>query len=111
MISEGRVLDYGARKSVREHAMGDEHNRYFLRLDHEMYIKVASERLLHSMSDFLREHGVDTNEFSAHQTTINRNRTINVAAGAGSQVAVAGGSQRAIDQQQSASGGLANTSP
>jgi hypothetical protein len=95
----GHVVNYGATTSIREFATGGAHNRYFLQLDHQMYAKVVSERLLKSVGDFLREHGVDTDEFTIHQTTINRNRTVTVSAGAGSQVAVAGGSQRSVDQR------------
>lgn len=104
LVAEGCVLDYGATTSIREVATGSQHNRYFLRLDHEMYVKVASERVLQSISEFLDQHGVDTAEFSVYQTTINQNR-VHVSAAAGSQVAVAGGNQRGLRLRQSGAGG------
>jgi hypothetical protein len=72
-----KLFDYGARTSIREEAMGVSANRYFLLLDEEMYVKVAQERLLDSISDFLRKHDVDTGELRAQQTVINQNRTVN----------------------------------
>jgi FHA domain len=88
IIREGRRFDYGAETSIREEATGDEYSRYFLLLDHQMYVKVTQERLLQGIGDFLRDHGIDLEEFNAQQTVINQNRTVNVGTISGSNVAV-----------------------
>lgn len=98
VIANRRLFDYGAYTSIRQDAMGADPNRYFLLLDKEMYVKVAQERLLASISDFLREHDVDTAEFAVQQTVINRNRTVNVGPVSGGNVAVAAGDVRGFTQ-------------
>jgi len=104
MISNHKRFDYGASTSIREQAMGTDPNRYFLLLDQEMYVKVAQERLLQSISEFLRDHDVDTAEFSVQQTVINRNRTVNFGPISGENVAVAAGNVQGLTQQSRGDG-------
>jgi hypothetical protein len=75
-ILDGQPFNYGAVTSLREEAAGDEYNRYFLMLDHEMYAQVVQERLLKSVEEFLTSHGVDTAEFGRQQLVINQTNTV-----------------------------------
>jgi FHA domain-containing protein len=78
VISGGWAFNYGADTSIREEATGTEHNRYFLALDEQMFVKVVQRRLLAAIGDFLTENGIDTREFSQQQTVINQNSTVTV---------------------------------
>lgn len=98
-ISADLNVDYGARSSVREDAMGETFNRYFLRLDVAMYTKVVQLRLLKRIFDFLEQHDLDTSDFVQQQVNINNSQTISVSGYVGAGAAV-GARARAGDVQQ-----------
>lgn len=63
--------------SLREVAAGQEWRHYFLQQDETMFVQVTHERLLKFIAAFLQERDIDLSEFAEHQTTINRNSTVN----------------------------------
>jgi hypothetical protein len=62
-ISHGYVYDYGARRSIREYASGNQRGHYFLARDESMYVLLAQQTLIQAVRDFLGEHGVDLGQF------------------------------------------------
>ena len=66
-------FDYGATTSIRQSGMSPNYRRYFQRLDREMYVKIAEQRLLDAIIQFLDEHNVDVSELVERQTTILNN--------------------------------------
>ena len=62
-IKRGYVFDYGARRSIREDASGDQRQHYFLARDEIMYVLLAQQTLIRTVGDFLDEHGVDLGQF------------------------------------------------
>ncbi|MEV0387511.1 hypothetical protein [Nonomuraea sp. NPDC050643] len=90
---EGGTYNYGAAYSLREHAADTRYHRYFQRLDKEMYVKAAEQRVMNTLTDFLVEHHVDVSDLREHRTTILNNgifvtgrgqvHSQSVAAGAG----------------------------
>ncbi len=107
IISEGWRFNYGAKTSIREEAQGEWYNRYFLLLDHHMYVKVAYQRLLLAIGEFLEQHEVDTAEFAERQTIINQNNTVANVSNA-SNFVIGGRDPKAIFQQQPGSGAQGN---
>ena len=71
-----RSFNYGAVLAPRELAHENRFYRYFQRLDKEMYVKIAERRILDSIQDFMRRHGIDTSEFAESQTVLINNGLI-----------------------------------
>jgi len=62
-INRGYIFDYGAHKSIREDASGDQRQHYFLARDEAMYVLLAQQTLIRTVGDFLEKHGVDLDQF------------------------------------------------
>lgn len=75
-ILDNPSYDYGADFSLRQWASSDEYQRYFQKLDKEMYFKVLEKNILDSILTFLEERNVDVSEFKQRQTTILNNGVI-----------------------------------
>ena len=94
-IMSGLRFDYGAPVSPRETASDPRYQRYFQKLDQELYTKVLVKRLLHTLVEFFEAKGLDTSELVDRQTTIENHGVYvagsgtlvadSVAAGAGAQ--------------------------
>jgi hypothetical protein len=85
-VSRKHVIDYGARRGVRELGSIGEHKkvlqlvqperyalgprRYLQLLDAEKYTKAIEIQTLDAILDFLDDHGVDTSEFRTRQAMI-----------------------------------------
>ena len=69
-IERNPFFDYGSLFSPREAASDNAYDRYFQRLDSELYRKVVERRILDSMVAFLDEHDIDTGDLVERQTTI-----------------------------------------
>ncbi|MGC5011989.1 hypothetical protein ACLQ2R_14600 [Streptosporangium sp. DT93] len=90
-----RNFDHGAFYSIREWASDSRYQRYFQKLDSEMYTKVVEQRIFDSLVKFLDDHGIDTGELIQRQTTILNNGVLvtgnssitaeSIAAGNGAQ--------------------------
>jgi hypothetical protein len=78
-MTRGRAIrhnpgfNYGAEKSLREHAADQRYRVYFQRLDEEMHLKIVEQRLLDALIDFLDEHQIDTSSLKERETTILNN--------------------------------------
>ncbi|MEV4062428.1 hypothetical protein [Nonomuraea dietziae] len=91
----GSDFDYGVFFSAREWASDERYQRYFQKLDSEMYTKVVEQRIFDALVQFLDKHDIDTGELVQRQTTILNNGVMvtgngsinaeNVAGGAGAQ--------------------------
>jgi hypothetical protein len=102
------VIDYGARLSVRE--LGAEtvtyfselgcHN-YFQELDVDKHLKVVQRHAMAAIAEFLRDHGIDTSEFSNRSARILDNSVTIIGSGI-TVGAVAAGSGATANQ----SGGI-----
>jgi hypothetical protein len=73
-------FDYGAARSPRETVSDRNYQRYFQKLDGDLYTKVIEKRMLDAVRQFLESKGIDTAELTQHQTTI-QNHGVYVASG------------------------------
>ncbi|HEY9475876.1 MAG TPA: hypothetical protein VIS06_18740 [Mycobacteriales bacterium] len=69
-IERNPFFDYGSLFSLREAASDNAYDRYFQRLDSELYRKVIERRVLDALVSFLDEHDIDTGDLVERQTTI-----------------------------------------
>ncbi|GAA2215478.1 hypothetical protein GCM10009850_109460 [Nonomuraea monospora] len=74
VIQNRGLYDYGASRSVRELAMGDDLRRFFIERDVEMFDQVVHEAVFKAISRFLVEHGIDTGEVAQRITQITNNK-------------------------------------
>jgi len=72
-IQELRYFNYGALLSIREAAMDTHFQRFFQKLDQDMYLKVVEKRILDTLVAFLEEHNVDTRELKDREYSIINN--------------------------------------
>lgn len=75
-IDNDLLFDYGATRSIRELATGNEWRVYFQKLDKEMHQKILQQQLLDGLVDFLDKHGIDTSEIKERTTHILNNGLI-----------------------------------
>jgi hypothetical protein len=75
-IKRGYVFDYGARRSIREDASGNQRQHYFLARDETMYVLLAQQTLIQTVGDFLSEHEADLDQFN-DQVKVIFEQTIN----------------------------------
>jgi hypothetical protein len=106
-IDKDLLFDYGATKSMRELASGEEWRVYFQKLDKEMYHKILQQQLLDCLVDFLDDHGVDTSEIKERTTHILNNGVIvsggsitteGLAVGEGARTKVVNATKRAREK-------------
>ncbi|MEU1725962.1 hypothetical protein [Nonomuraea sp. NPDC005692] len=88
----GSDFDYGAFFSAREWASDERYQRYFQKLDSEMYTKVVEQRIFDALVHFLDERHIDTGELVQRQTTILNNGVMVTGNGSINAENVAGGS-------------------
>ena len=69
-IRNGYVFDYGANKSIREHACGKQRRHYFLARDEKMYVLLAQQTLTRAVEIFLEDHNVDLEWYKAQVKVI-----------------------------------------
>jgi hypothetical protein len=66
-IRNGLVFDYGSERSIREDALGSERLHYFLAQDELTFILLAEHTMFRALSNFLRDHRVDMEQFEAQE--------------------------------------------
>jgi hypothetical protein len=92
-IRSGLRFNYGAPISPRETVSDPLYQRYFQKLDKDLYVKVLEKRLLKALVEFFEFKGIDTAELVERQSTI-QNHGVDIAGGgaliAGSVAAGAG---------------------
>ncbi|MEU6823291.1 hypothetical protein ABZ921_21875 [Streptomyces atriruber] len=76
-----RGNNIGAERSAREMASIEADESYFQTFDVAKHAKVIERRLLATVGEFLKEHGVDTTEFMQRATAILNNGIINSGSG------------------------------
>ncbi|MFD9817542.1 hypothetical protein [Streptomyces violascens] len=76
-----RGADIGAALSAREMATVASDASYFQSFDVGKHSKIVERRLLVTIGEFLKEHGVDTSEFLERATAILNNGIINTGSG------------------------------
>ncbi|MEV1001877.1 FHA domain-containing protein [Nonomuraea sp. NPDC050202] len=74
VIQNHGLYDYGALRSVREIAMGDDLRRFFIERDVEMFDQVVHEAVFKAISRFLSDHGIDTGEVAQRITQVTHNK-------------------------------------
>ncbi|WP_433222947.1 hypothetical protein [Microtetraspora malaysiensis] len=87
----GPDFDYGSFFSAREWASDERYQRYFQKLDGEMYTKVVEQRIFDALVQFLDKHHIDTGELVQRQTTILNNGVMVTGNGSINAENVAGG--------------------
>ena len=70
-IKSNYAFNYGAITSLRERVSdSNEYNRYFQKLDQEMYLKSIERRIVDGLSKFLDGKNIDTSDFKETRSTI-----------------------------------------
>lgn len=70
-IKSNPAFNYGAVTSLRERiSYNNEYNRYFQKLDQEMYLKAIERRIIDGLLKFLDIKNVDTSDFKETRSTI-----------------------------------------
>jgi hypothetical protein len=69
-IEKNPSFDYGANRSIREHASSSAYRQFFQMLDKEMYVKIIERQILDSVVDFLESKDIDTTSLREQQTMI-----------------------------------------
>ncbi|HET8914034.1 MAG TPA: hypothetical protein VFN23_21350, partial [Ktedonobacteraceae bacterium] len=71
------AFDYGAETSLRQVASDIKHHLFFQEIDQSMYLKVAQKQILETVSNFLEEHHINTDEFRQRQQMLLNSGIIN----------------------------------
>lgn len=69
-IKSNYSFNYGAITSLRERVSQEEYQRFFQKLDQEMYLKIIERRIVDSLSNFLDSKNIDTSVFKETKSTI-----------------------------------------
>jgi hypothetical protein len=69
-IRKDPTFDRGAFSSIREYASSPVYQRYFQKLDKEMYVKILQQQIIDVIVNFLDARGIDTTELKERQTSI-----------------------------------------
>ena len=69
-IQEDATFDRGAVSSIREMYASNQYQRYFQKLDKEMYYKVLDRHVLDAIVDFLNDRNIDTSDLKQKQQYI-----------------------------------------
>jgi hypothetical protein len=69
-IKSNPMFNYGAISSLRERVSQEEYQRFFQKLDQEMYLKIIERRIVDSLSNFLDSKNIDTSDFKEARSTI-----------------------------------------
>ena len=75
-IRENPSFDYGALGSIRESGSNPVYGKYFQQRDIEGFHKIIHRNLLESISEFLKERGVDTSDLDLVRVNINLLSTV-----------------------------------
>jgi hypothetical protein len=70
VIRKNPTFDRGAVSSVREDAGSREYQRYFQKLDKEMYVKILEPQIIDAIVRFLDRKGIETTDLKERRTTI-----------------------------------------
>lgn len=78
-IERGCIFDYGASRSIREIACGDDQSHHFLTRDFIMYLLFAEEMLIRAIAKFLVDKKIDLAQYNSQTTTIINNTMNNTS--------------------------------
>jgi len=76
VIRRNPTFDRGAVSSVREDVASREYQRYFQKLDKEMYVKILEGQMIEVIVRFLDQKDIDTSDLKERRTTILNNGVI-----------------------------------
>jgi hypothetical protein len=65
-----KIVDRGARTSIRDLAASDAPHHFFQKVDQDKYTKIVERRVTEFVIDFLRGHGVDVSEYETRQAAV-----------------------------------------
>jgi hypothetical protein len=65
------VFDYGAERSLRELACGEEFGHHFIDQDASRIVRTTEQHLMNTINDFLESKGIDSENFLRFQQNIN----------------------------------------
>lgn len=65
-----KIVDRGARTSIRDLAASAAPHHFFQRVDQDKYTKIIERRVTDFVIDFLRGHSVDVSEFETRQAAV-----------------------------------------
>ncbi|MFL6127204.1 hypothetical protein [Actinophytocola sp.] len=65
-----RIVDRGARNSIRDLAASDAPHHFFQKVDQDKYTKIVERRVTEFVVEFLRGHGVDVSEYETRQAAV-----------------------------------------
>ncbi|WP_333223098.1 hypothetical protein [Microcoleus sp. BR0-C5] len=69
-IKSNPTFNYGAISSLRERVSQEEYQKFFQKLDQEMYLKIIERRIVDGLSKFLDSKNIDTSDFKNASSTI-----------------------------------------
>jgi capsular polysaccharide biosynthesis protein len=76
-IKSNPAFNYGVYRSYREIiSSSNEYNRYFQKLDKEMYLKTIERKIVDTLSQFLDIKNIDASDFKETKSTILNNGVI-----------------------------------
>lgn len=76
IIRENASFDYGATTTMRMVATSEHYQRYFQKLDKEMYMKIVERQILDTIINFLDSKNIDISDLKERQTAILNNGVI-----------------------------------
>ncbi|MEV7629081.1 hypothetical protein [Actinoplanes sp. NPDC089786] len=63
-------FNYGSGFSLREQAINFDYQKFFQRLDSDLYAKAVEQKLLEAIKTFLADHNVDASAFESQSATV-----------------------------------------
>ena len=110
-IKSNYAFNYGAITSLRERVSYDNaYNRYFQKLDKEMYLKSIERRIIDGLSKFLDSKNIDTSDFKEAKSTILNNGVIVSGGSLQAQSLTVGERAKSIFSSLGSGGGASGTS-
>lgn len=69
-INSNPMFNYGAITTLRERISQEEYQRFFQKLDQEMYLKIIESKIIDGLASFLDSKNIDTSNFKEARKTI-----------------------------------------
>lgn len=69
-IRANHTFNYGSINSLRERVSQEEYQRFFQKLDQEMYLKIIERKIVDGLSNFLDSKNINTSDFKQARETI-----------------------------------------
>lgn len=99
-IDENPLYDWGITSSIRDLVGSQRYDRYFQKLDKDMYNKVIERTILDTIVDFLGDHNISTADLKERRTSILNNGVIVQGGNIEAQALAVGTGATATQQNQ-----------